>query len=147
MEDYNFTERTRKVLAIALRTANEHKCQYVCTEHVLLGLMEEGEGFAVAVLQRFGCNLNELGLRIQETLRLGQAKAPMEKPVYSSRAKKVFEFAQSECQELGQGDLGTEYLLLGLLREERGRAAKILVEFGITFEKVRAALLQIQWSV
>src|SRR5215208_3171022 len=119
MNGYNFTERVRKVLAMAREEAARLHHEYVGTEHILLGLIREGEGVAAAVLQNLSVDLDEIQQKIEETVLVGKAaQATGPDLPYTSRAKKVLELAMSEARELNHSYVGTEHLLLGLLREE-----------------------------
>src|SRR5213592_1942825 len=122
MNGYNFTDRVRKVLQMAREEAARLHHEYVGTEHILLGLIREGEGVAAAVLTNLNVDLEEIQQKIEETVKKGKAAAA-DLP-YTSRAKKVLELAMSEARELNHSYVGTEHLLLGLLREEKGIAAQ-----------------------
>jgi len=118
MNGYNFTERVRKVLAMAREEAARLHHEYVGTEHILLGLIREGEGVAAAVLQNLSVDLDEIQQKIEETVKKGKAAQTTGPDLpYTSRAKKVLELAMSEARELNHSYVGTEHLLLGLLRE------------------------------
>src|SRR5881398_2606848 len=143
MNGYNFTERVRKVLAMAREEARLHH-EYVGTEHILLGLIREGEGVAATVLQNLNVELDEIQQKIEETVKKGKAaQATGPDLPYTSRAKKVLELAMSEARELGHSYVGTEHLLLGLLREEKGIAAQVLTDAGVNLEAARAETLRI----
>jgi ATP-dependent Clp protease ATP-binding subunit ClpC len=144
MNGYNFTERVRKVLAMAREEAARLHHEYVGTEHILLGLIREGEGVAATVLQNLNVELDEVQQKIEDTVRKGKAVAATGPDLpYTSRAKKVLELAMAEARELNHSYVGTEHLLLGLLREEKGIAAQVLTEAGITLESARAETLRI----
>lgn len=144
MNGYNFTERVRKVLAMAREQATEFRHEYVGTEHILLGLIAEGEGVAATVLQNLEIDLNKLGLTVELIVKKGQigTRTGPDLP-YTSRAKKVLEFAMTEARELNHSYVGTEHLLLGLLREEKGIAAQVLTDTGATLDNVRSETLRI----
>ena len=167
MNGYNFTERVRKVLQFAREESFALRHEYVGTEHLLLGLVREGEGVAAAALQTVNVELADVrdavlkvvkpGLpspateaapgildSIADTIGLGRRPSP-DMP-YTSRAKKVLELAMLEARELQHSYVGTEHLLLGLLREARGIAAQVLVSLGATTEKVRAEVLRLLGS-
>jgi len=132
MNGYNFTERVRKVLAMAREEAARLHHEYVGTEHILLGLIREGEGVAAAVLQNLSVDLDEIQQKIEETVKKGKAaQATGPDLPYTSRAKKVLELAMAEARELNHSYVGTEHLLLGLLREEKGIAAQVLTDTGV----------------
>src|SRR5438477_792170 len=144
MNGYNFTERVRKVLAMAREEAQRLKHEYVGTEHILLGLIREGEGVAAAVLQNLSVDLDEIQQKIEETVKKGKAAAATGPDLpYTSRAKKVLELAMGEARELEHRYVGTEHLLLGLLREEKGIAAQILNEAGLTLERAREETVRV----
>ncbi len=144
MNGYNFTERVRKVLAMAREEAARLHHEYVGTEHILLGLIREGEGVAATVLQNLNVELDEIQQKIEETVRKGKAvQATGPDLPYTSRAKKVLELAMAEARELNHSYVGTEHLLLGLLREEKGIAAQVLTEAGVSLEAARAETLVI----
>ena len=144
MNGYNFTERVRKVLAMAREEAARLHHEYVGTEHILLGLIREGEGVAAAVLQNLSVDLDEIQQKIEETVKKGKAGAD-DRPrlPYTSRAKKVLELAMSEARELSHSYVGTEHLLLGLLREEKGIAAQVLTDAGVNLDAARAETLRL----
>jgi ATP-dependent Clp protease ATP-binding subunit ClpC len=131
MNGYNFTERVRKVLAMAREEAARLHHEYVGTEHILLGLIREGEGVAAAVLQNLNVDLDEIQQKIEDTVKKGKAaQATGPDLPYTSRAKKVLELAMAEARELNHSYVGTEHLLLGLVREEKGIAAQVLTDTG-----------------
>src|SRR5687768_18342922 len=118
MEGFNLTERVRRVLATAREEAVRLHHEYVGTEHLLLGLIREGEGVAAAVLQNLQVDLEEIQQKIEEQVKKCKATQTTGPDLpYTSRAKKVLELAMSEARELNHSYVGTEHLLLGLLRE------------------------------
>src|SRR5437899_1085212 len=136
MNGYNFTDRVRKVLQMAREEAARLHHEYVGTEHILLGLIREGEGVAAAVLTNLNVDLEEIQQKIEETVKKGKAAAAAGPDLpYTSRAKKVLELAMSEARELNHSYVGTEHLLLGLLREEKGIAAQVLTDAGVNLDK------------
>jgi ATP-dependent Clp protease ATP-binding subunit ClpC len=144
MNGYNFTERVRKVLAMAREEAARLHHEYVGTEHILLGLIREGEGVAAAVLQSLNVDLDEIQQKIEETVKKGKAaQATGPDLPYTSRAKKVLELAMSEARELNHSYVGTEHLLLGLLREEKGIAAQVLTDSGVNLDAARTETLRL----
>src|SRR5919106_1133495 len=147
MNGYNFTERVRKVLAMAREEAARLHHEYVGTEHILLGLIREGEGVAAAVFTNFKVDLEEIQQKIEETVKKGKAQAGAGPHLpHTSRAKKVLELAMSEARELNHSYVGTEHLLLGLLREEKGIAAQVLTDAGVNLEQSRAETLRLLGS-
>ncbi len=144
MNGYNFTERVRKVLAMAREEAARLHHEYVGTEHILLGLIREGEGVAAAVLQSLTVDLDEIQQKIEDTVKKGKAaQATGPDLPYTSRAKKVLELAMSEARELNHSYVGTEHLLLGLLREEKGIAAQVLTDSGVNLDAARTETLRL----
>ena len=147
MNGYNFTDRVRKVLQMAREEAARLHHEYVGTEHILLGLIREGEGVAAAVLTNLNVDLEEIQQKIEETVKKGKAAAAAGPDLpYTSRAKKVLELAMSEARELNHSYVGTEHLLLGLLREEKGIAAQVLTDVGVNLEQARAETLRLLGS-
>jgi ATP-dependent Clp protease ATP-binding subunit ClpA len=144
MNGYNFTERVRKVLAMAREEAARLHHEYVGTEHILLGLIREGEGVAAAVLQNLNVDLDEVQQRIEDTVKKGKAASGTGPDLpYTSRAKKVLELAMAEARDLNHSYVGTEHLLLGLLREEKGIAAQVLTDAGVNLDAARAETLRL----
>ncbi|HET9985281.1 MAG TPA: ATP-dependent Clp protease ATP-binding subunit [Longimicrobiales bacterium] len=144
--NYNFTDRVRKVLAMAREEAIRLQHDYVGTEHILLGLIREGEGMAATVLTNLNVDLEQVHERIEESVRKGKATIALGELPYTSRAKKVLEYAMAEARELNHSYVGTEHLLLGLLREEKGIAAQVLNSLGVTLEEARAETLKLLGS-
>ncbi len=144
--NYNFTDRVRKVLAMARDEAIRLQHDYVGTEHILLGLIREGEGVAAAVLTNLSVDLDQIHERVEESVRKGKATIALGELPYTSRAKKVLEFAMAEARELNHSYVGTEHLLLGLLREEKGIAAQVLNSMGVSLEEARAETLKVLGS-
>jgi ATP-dependent Clp protease ATP-binding subunit ClpC len=144
--NYNFTDRVRKVLAMAREEAIRLQHDYVGTEHILLGLIREGEGVAAAVLMNLNVDLEQIHERIEESVRKGKATIALGELPYTSRAKKVLEYAMAEARELNHSYVGTEHLLLGLLREEKGIAAQVLNSLGVSLEEARAETLKLLGS-
>ena len=144
MNGYNFTERVRKVLALSREEAARLHHEYVGTEHILLGLIREREGVAAAVLQSLKVDLDQIQRTIERVLDKGRPsqEAGPDLP-YTSRAKKVLELSMSEARELNHSYVGTEHLLLGLLREEKGIAAQVLADANVTVEIARAETLRL----
>jgi ATP-dependent Clp protease ATP-binding subunit ClpC len=144
MNGYNFTERVRKVLAMAREEAARLHHEYVGTEHILLGLIREGEGVAAQVLQNLSVELDDIQQKIEETVKKGKAGQTTGPDLpYTSRAKKVLELAMAEARELNHSYVGTEHLLLGLLKEEKGIAAQVLTDAGVNLDAARAETLRI----
>ena len=139
MSAYNFTEDVRRVLALAKDEAIRLRHEYVGTEHILLGLIGHGGGIAVSTLQNLGVNLGAIRQRIEDVVTMGKAESRNSSDLpYTSRAKKIIELSLTEARNLGHDYVDTEHLLLGILREEKGIAAQILVDAGLTEGTARA---------
>jgi len=147
MNGYNFTERVRKVLALARDEARSLNHEYVGTEHLLLGLIREGEGIANAVLENLKIEPGVVTQKLADTLQRGKASVDYPDLPYTSRAKKVLELSMAEARDLSHNYVGTEHLLLGLLREEKGIAAQVLNDSGLTLSAARAEVLHLLGSI
>lgn len=148
MNAYNFTDRVRTVLQMAREQAASLHHEYVETEHLLLGLITEGEGVAVAVLTNLGVDLQEVRRKIEERVKVGtNASSRGPDLPYTLHAKKVLELAMTEARELNHSTIGTEHLLLGLLREEKGIAAQVLTRHaGLNLKATRAETIRLLGS-
>ncbi len=144
MNGYNFTERVRKALAMAREEAARLRHEYVGTEHILLGLLREGEGVASTVLENLSIDADALAAAVEAVVKKpsGAGRTGPDLP-YTSRAKKTLELAMSEARELNHNYVGTEHLLLGLIREEKGVAAQVLADAGATLDTVRAETVRV----
>ncbi|RKY14667.1 MAG: NDP-hexose 4-ketoreductase, partial [Planctomycetota bacterium] len=139
-----FTDRARRVMQLARAEAVRLNHDYIGTEHVLLGLIQEGSGVAASVLRNLGIDLQRIRQEIERTVRRGTAPAPRTGQLpFTPRAKKVLEFAIEEANSLGHNYIGTEHLLLGLLRETGGRAAKVMESLGVRLRDVREEVLEL----
>ncbi len=138
-----FTERAQKVILIAQEEAKRLNHDYVGTEHILLGLVAIGEGVAAQVLSNLGIDLKKLRNEIEKVVGTGDNIMLLGEIPFSPRAKKVLEFAVEEAQNMGHYYVGTEHILLGLLREEEGIAARVLENIGIDIEDVREEILSL----
>lgn len=144
---YNFTARVRNVLAMAREEAARLHHEYVGTEHILLGVIKEGEGVAANVLQAMNVDLEDVQQRIEEQVKKGKASQATGPDLpYTSRAKKVLELAMAEARELNHSYVGTEHLLLGLLREEKGIAAQVLTDAQVNLDAARTETLRLLGS-
>jgi ATP-dependent Clp protease ATP-binding subunit ClpA len=144
MNGYNFTEHVRKVLAQARVEAAGLHHEYVGTEHILLGIARQNEGVATAVLNNLGVRGDAIIERVLEIVKRGYPDRPTgpELP-YTARAKKVLELAMAEARLFSHSYVGTEHLLLGTIAEEKGIAAQILREMGVTLERARSETLRL----
>ena len=143
MNGYNFTERVRKVLQFSREESLGLNHEYVGTEHMLLGLCREGEGVAAAAIHNVGVDPHEIRNAILDVVKRGSTPVPGPDLPYTSRAKKVLELSMTEARELQHSYVGTEHLLLGLIKEERGIAAQVLASMGLTADKVRPEILRL----
>src|SRR5205809_3556047 len=146
MNGYNFSDRVRKVLQIAREEAARLHHEFVGTEHILLGIVREGDGVACAVLTNLNADLDDIRDQIERTVKEGKAAnrgAGSQDLPYTSRAKKILELSMSEARELNHSFVGTEHLLLGVLAEEKGIGAQVLMNLGLTLERVRAETLHL----
>ena len=137
-----FTERARRVLTLAQEEALRFNHNYIGTEHLLLGLVREGEGVAAKVLSNMGVELNKVRSAVEFIIGRGD-RAVMGDIGLTPRAKKVIELAVDEARRLGHHYIGTEHLLLGLVREGEGIAAGVLESLGVSLDKVRAEVTRI----
>ena len=144
MSGYNFTDRVRKVLQMAREEAARLHHEYVGTEHILLGLMREGDGVAAAVLASLKVNSQDVARATEAIAQPGNSDQAVGPDLpYTSRAKKILEFSMAEARDLRHSYVGSEHLLLGLLREERGIAAQVLGDFGVRLEQARAEVIRL----
>jgi ATP-dependent Clp protease ATP-binding subunit ClpA len=139
-----FTDRARKVLQLANQEAQRFNHEYIGTEHILLGLFEQGAGVAANVLQNLDIDLCKTRLEIEKIVQAGPGLGPWPgKLPQTPRAKKVIEYAIEEARHFQHNYVGTEHLLLGLLREQEGVAAQILIYLGLKLEDVREEVLNL----
>src|SRR5579864_1801837 len=132
-----FTDRARKVMQLANQEAQRFNHEYIGTEHILLGLVKEGSGVAANVLKNLDIDLRKIRLEIEKIVQSGPDMVTMGKLPQTPRAKKVIEYSIEEARNLKHDYVGTEHLLLGLLREEEGVAAQVLMNLGLGLEKIR----------
>src|SRR5216110_3660568 len=137
-----FTERARKVLSLAQEEAQRFQHNYIGTEHLLLGLVREGEGVAAKVLANLGVELNKVRSAVEFIIGRGD-RTVLGEIGLTPRAKKVIELAVDEARRLNHHYIGTEHLLLGLVREGEGIAAGVLESLGVSLEKVRTQTIQV----
>ncbi|MEC9374692.1 MAG: ATP-dependent Clp protease ATP-binding subunit, partial [Planctomycetota bacterium] len=138
-----FTDRARKVMALANQEAQRFNHEYIGTEHILLGLVKEGSGVGANVLKNLGVDLRKVRLEVEKLVKSGPDMVTMGKLPQTPRAKKVIEFAIEEARNLNHNYVGTEHLLLGLLREHDGVAAQVLMNLGLKLEEVREEVLNL----
>jgi ATP-dependent Clp protease ATP-binding subunit ClpC len=138
-----FTDRARKVMALANQEAQRFNHEYIGTEHILLGLVKEGSGVGANVLKNLDVDLRKVRLEVEKLVRAGPEMVTMGKLPQTPRAKKVIEYAIEEARNLNHNYVGTEHLLLGLLREHDGVAAQVLMNLGLKLEEVREEVLNL----
>src|ERR1700734_4142389 len=138
-----FTDRARKVMQLANQEAQRFNHEYVGTEHVLLGLIKEGSGVAANVLKNLDVDLRKIRLEVEKIVQSGPDMVTMGKLPQTPRAKKVIEYSIEEARTLNHNYVGTEHLLLGLLREQEGVAAQVLMNLGLKLEDVREEVLNL----
>ncbi|GHT35831.1 ATP-dependent Clp protease ATP-binding protein [Planctomycetales bacterium] len=138
-----FTDRARKVLQLANQEAQRFNHEYIGTEHLLLGLIKEGNGVAANVLKNLDIDLRKIRHEVEKLVRSGPDLVTMGKLPQTPRAKKAIEYAVEEARNLNHNYVGTEHLLLGLLREQEGVAAQVLMNLGLKLEEVRREVLNL----
>ena len=138
-----FTDRARKVMALANQEAQRFNHEYIGTEHILLGLVKEGSGVGANVLKNLDVDLRKVRLEVEKLVKSGPDMVTMGKLPQTPRAKKVIEYAIEEARNLNHNYVGTEHLLLGLLREHEGVAAQVLLNLSLKLEEVREEVLNL----
>ena len=141
-----FTERARKVIILAKEEARRFNHDYIGTEHILLGLIREGEGVAAAVLQKMGVSLENIRLEIEKLVQPGPTTQIIGDIPFTPRAKKALELSAEEARSLGHNYIGTEHLLLGLIREGEGIAYQVLLNLGLDLNTVRNEVMELLGS-
>ena len=136
-----FTHQARRVVVLAQEEARMLNHNYIGTEHILLGLIHEGEGVAAKSLENLGISLDAVREQVQEIIGQGQ-QAPSGHIPFTPRAKKVLELSLREALQLGHNYIGTEHILLGLVRETEGVAARVLLDFNANAEKIRDEVIR-----
>ena len=141
-----FTERARKVILLAKEEAKRFNHDYMGTEHILLGLIREGEGVAAAVLQNLGLSPEAIRMEVEKLVQPGPTTLVSGDIPFTPKAKKVIELAMDEARNLGHNYIGTEHLLLGLIREGEGVAAQVFQNLGLDLDKVRGEVMNLLGS-
>ena len=136
-----FTDRARKVMQLTCQEAQRFNHEYIGTEHILLGLVREGSGVAANVLKNLNIDLRKIRLEVEKLIQSGRDPVMEDRLPQTPRAKKVIEYAMEESRDLGHNYVGTEHILLGLLREQEGVAAQILMNLGLRLDEVRNEVL------
>ncbi|MDZ4847672.1 MAG: ATP-dependent Clp protease ATP-binding subunit [Pirellulaceae bacterium] len=138
-----FTDRARKVMQLANQEAQRFNHEYIGTEHILLGLVKEGSGVAANVLKNLDVDLRKIRLEVEKLVQSGPEMVTIGKLPQTPRAKKVIEYSMEEARNLNHNYVGTEHILLGLLREQEGVAAQVLMNLGLKLEDVREEVLNL----
>ncbi len=138
-----FTDRARKVMGLARQEAQRFNHEYIGTEHILLGLVQEESGVAANVLKNMDVDLKKVRIEVEKLVQPGGSTVTLGQLPFTPRAKKVLEYALEEASNLGHNYIGTEHLLLGLLRESDGVAAQVLMNLGLKLEEVREEVLEL----
>jgi ATP-dependent Clp protease ATP-binding subunit ClpC len=141
-----FTDRARRVLTYAQDEARLLNHSFIGTEHILLGLLREGQGVGAQALQSLGISLEAVRARVEETIGMA-GTAPASSPPFTPRAKKVLELSLREALQMNHSYIGTEHLLLGLVREGEGVAATVLVGLGADLGRVRQEVVNLMTGV
>src|ERR1043165_5723068 len=136
-----FTDRAKKVMNLARQEAQRFNHEYLGTEHILLGLVQEGSGVAANVLKNMSIELPKIRGEVEKIVKTGPSMVTMGQLPFTPRAKKVLELSMEEAANLGHNYIGTEHLLLGLIRERDGKAAKVLTNLNVKLEQVREEVL------
>jgi ATP-dependent Clp protease ATP-binding subunit ClpA len=140
-----FTDRARRVVALAQDEARMLNHGWIGTEHILLGLIHEGKGVAARTLESLGISLDAVGQQVEEIIGRGQ-QAPSGHIPFTPRAKKVLELSLREALQLGHNYIGTEHILLGLIHEGDGVAAQVLVKLGADLDRVRQQVIELLYG-
>ena len=138
-----FTDRARKVMQLANQEAQRFNHEYIGTEHIILGLVKEGSGVAANVLKNLDIDLRKIRLEVEKLVQSGPEMVTIGKLPHTPRAKKVIEYSMEEARNLNHNYVGTEHILLGLLREQDGVAAQVLMNLGMKLEDVREEVLSL----
>jgi len=138
-----FTDRARKVFALANQEAIRFNHEYIGTEHVLLGLIKEGRGVAANVLKELNVDLSKVELQVERLVKIGRDIVLVDKLPQTPRLRRAIEFAIEESHSLGHNYVGTEHLLLGLIRETDAAAGQVLMNLGLKLEEVREEVIEL----
>lgn len=138
-----FTDRARKIMALANQEAQRFKHEYIGTEHILIGLVKEGRGVAATVLKSMNADVNKLRLEVEKHTKPGPEMVAMGKLPYTPAVKNLIEYSMEEARSLNHNYVGTEHLLLGLLREQDNTGAQVLINLGFNLEAIRGEVLNL----
>ena len=136
-----FTDRAKKAMNLARQEAQRFNHEYLGTEHILLGLVQEGCGVAINVLKEMGIDRNKIGIEVERIVKTGPSIVTRGQLPFTPRAKKVLELSMEEAGNLGHNYIGTEHLMLGLIKENKGIAAKVLLNNGLQLSDARERVL------
>ncbi len=137
-----FTDRAKKVMNLARQEAQRFNHEYLGTEHILLGLVQEGSGVAANVLKQMQIELDKIRVEVEKIVKTGPSMVTMGQLPFTPKAKKVLELSLEEASNLGHNYIGTEHILLGLIKENEGIAAQVLMNLGVKLEDVREEVLE-----
>ena len=137
-----FTDRAKKVMSFARQEAMKFNHEYIGTEHILLGLVQEGSGVAANVLKNMSIDLEKIRHEVEKIVKTGPSMVTMGQLPFTPRAKKVLELSMEEASQLSHNYIGTEHLLLGLIRENEGIAAQVMMNLGVKLDEVREEVLE-----
>ncbi len=137
-----FTDRAKKVMSFARQEAQKFNHEYIGTEHILLGLVQEGSGVAANVLKNMNVDLEKIRHEVEKIVKTGPSMVTMGQLPFTPRAKKVLELSMEEASQLSHNYIGTEHLLLGLIKENEGIAAQVLLNLGVKLDDVREEVLE-----
>jgi Clp amino terminal domain, pathogenicity island component/UvrB/uvrC motif len=138
-----FTDPARKVMQLANQEAQRYRHEYIGTEHILLGMIEEGSGLAVTILKNLSVNPQTIRTEVQEIVRSGRDKVSRNTLLQTPRSKRIIEYAMEEARGLHHNYVGTEHLLLGLIREAEGVAGQVLLNFGVRLDDARNEVIKV----
>ncbi|MBI5206964.1 MAG: ATP-dependent Clp protease ATP-binding subunit [Candidatus Firestonebacteria bacterium] len=138
-----FTQKAKKVLTISRKEAIRFNHDYIDTEHILLGLVEDGEGVAAIALQNLGIDMESIKIEIEEMITYGDQSHFIGERIFAPALKRVIDYAANYAMDMGNPHIGTEHLLLGLLKEGKGIAAQVLGNLGITYEKAEKEIISV----
>ncbi|MBU0759447.1 MAG: ATP-dependent Clp protease ATP-binding subunit [Candidatus Omnitrophica bacterium] len=141
-----FTERARKVILLAKEEAKRFNHDYIGTEHILLGLIREGEGVAAVILQKIGLGLQQIRLEIEKIVKPGPSTVISGDIPFTPKAKKAIELSGEEARAIGHNYIGTEHILLGLIKEGEGVASQVLLNLGLDLDNVRKEIVELLGS-
>ena len=137
-----FTNHAKKLMSCARQEAQKFNHEYIGTEHILLGLVQEGSGIAANVLKKMDIDLEEIRHEVEKIVKTGPSMITRGQIPFTPRAKTVLELSMEEASALGHNHLGTEHVLLGLIKEKYGIAAQVLTKLNVEVDVVRAEVLE-----